>query len=421
MNERRYPFYKKARTRLFVILTILMFIYGFSVTLLGPIMPDMIDHYSLGLAQGGLFETFKNVGGILAAILGIALFDAFPKRLIVAMTFVGYIASLLLVGRAPAYVVVVTGFFFLGATTRAFDAVTNAFTADLYPERGGKALNMLHAVFGGGALAGPLFSRYILVDSGNWSTVFTLLAVGALPFLLIYAVVIMLRYTGLRYAVMKDRRNVDGFDDVVTAARTDTDGSAAEKMTGIRLIDFLRNRETWLMGAVMFFYVGHQGGFSLWVPMFAETRLNAGGTIGALIVSLLWLGIIFGRLASSRLVTAAREIVVLRWGLFIGGLVIAVGFFSSSAILLAVSAFIGGVATGSTIPLAISVACRAFPSNSGGVSAFMFLNASISRTIFPFLIGLIAENASFAVGVSMTWITLLVCFILSLFPSVSRL
>ncbi len=269
----------------------------------------MINHYSLGLAQGGLFETFKNIGGIIAAILGIALFDAFPKRFIVATTFAGYIASLLLIGRAPAYLVVITGFFFLGATTRAFDAVTNAFTADLYPERGGKALNMLHAVFGAGALAGPLFSRYILVDSGSWNVVFTLLAVGALPFLLIYGVVIMLRNTSLRTDVMKNRGNMGNSRDAVAEAQSEqelstveTDGPAVVEVTGARPIDFLRNRETWLIGAIMFFYVGHQGGFSLWVPMFAETGLNADGTTAALIVSLLWLGIIIGRLGSSQLV-----------------------------------------------------------------------------------------------------------------------
>ena len=62
-----------------VYLYVLMTIYAVSNTMIGPLMPRIIDEYGLRLSQGGLILTFQSIGGILAIIIGGIVADAVKK------------------------------------------------------------------------------------------------------------------------------------------------------------------------------------------------------------------------------------------------------------------------------------------------------------------------------------------------------
>src|SRR5690554_2390314 len=130
----------------------LMLLYAFSITMIGPLLPEIIDGFRLQLAEGGLISTFQNMGGLLVNVLMIFIADRFKKSHLVITGFAVYIISLFIMGTAEIYGVLLAMFFILGVGTKTVDTLSNAFLSELYPENKTANLNLLHTFFGIGAL-----------------------------------------------------------------------------------------------------------------------------------------------------------------------------------------------------------------------------------------------------------------------------
>jgi fucose permease len=373
--------------------------------MIGPLMPSLLGAYSLRLAGGGLVESFRSIGGMAAALLAGGLSDRYPKAVLVAALFAGYGITLFLIGLAPSYVLLLAVFFILGAATRLVDSISNALTADLFPRSSGPALNTLHTVFGVGALIGPIFARAVLLRSGEWQRAYGLLA---LLCLLVLALFVWLQLQLL--GVLRARRGTGGrgADAPHSAEPTGTD----HRESPLRL---LRYGRMWLVSGMMFFYVAHQAGMSVWLPTFLSTELEAGMDLAAASTALLWSGIVAGRIAMIRV---SRSIPA-RWILVSGGLLsgalLGLAYWSGSALWISAASFIAGVGTGAVIPLLVALACSWVPRHSGSASALVFFNASLSRMITPWLIGALAGTIPFVHAMSLTWVPLLAVGLLASF------
>jgi fucose permease len=373
--------------------------------MIGPLMPSLLGAYSLRLAGGGLVESFRSIGGMAAALLAGGLSDRYPKAVLVAALFAGYGITLFLIGLAPSYVLLLAVFFILGAATRLVDSISNALTADLFPRSSGPALNTLHTVFGVGALIGPIFARAVLLRSGEWQRAYGLLA---LLCLLVLALFVWLQLQLL--GVLRARRGTGGrgADAPHSAEPTGTD----HRESPLRL---LRYGRMWLVSGMMFFYVAHQAGMSVWLPTFLSTELEAGMDLAAASTALLWSGIVAGRIAMIRV---SRSIPA-RWILVSGGLLsgalLGLAYWSGSGLWISAASFIAGVATGAVIPLLVALACSWVPRHSGSASALVFFNASLSRMITPWLIGALAGTIPFVHAMSLTWVPLLAVGLLASF------
>lgn len=137
--------------------------------------------------------------------------------------------------------------------------------------------------------------------------------------------------------------------------------------------------------------------------------------VAAGMVSLLWIGIIAGRLVVVHLSRRYSARTLLAWGSLIAGVVLGLGFMVATPQSIAIAFLLSGFLTGAVVPLVVAVACGWQPQNTGSASALVFLNASLSRMLFPWLIGLIAQTAGFHAGMSLTWVPLIVAGVLALF------
>jgi len=165
---------------------------------------------------------------------------------------------------------------------------------------------------------------------------------------------------------------------------------------------------------VMIMYVGHQSGLVVWLPMYLQDFLGATPFLGSLSLSLLWVGIILGRLLCSRLTRYLQaEKIVIAGGLA-GGLIIMAGFASQQPLWIVISTGLAGLASGAVIPLLVNIACDWFPHNSGTASAMIFLSGTLSTMVFPWLIGWTAELVSFQWAINITGVTLIAVFLLGL-------
>ncbi len=364
---------------------LLMASYAISVTMVGPLMSHLIADYGLRLSQGGLVMTFKNVGGLAAILVGGPLADRLNKGVMTAVFFFLYVLSLLAIATMPEYGVLLAMFFALGASTRLVDTVNNALVADLSPGRRGAALNLLHTIFGIGALVGPLFTRLFLQNNIPWSAAYGVL--GALCALV-----------GIAFAAMLRRYPNAG-------TGTDARGLPSPKI-------LFGSGRMWLLCGIMALYVGSQTGMMTWLPMYMETALQSTPLAASLSLTLLWLGIIAGRFGASRLPDSTDSLPIIGWGGLICGLLLLVGYLLANVTAILIVVPVAGLVAAAVIPLLVNVACAWFPQNTGTASAMIFLSGSFSGMVIPWLMGFIAEVANFHWAIVLTALTPLGIFVL---------
>ncbi|MFO8065249.1 MAG: hypothetical protein R6V29_11550, partial [Spirochaetia bacterium] len=184
-------------------------------------------------------------------------------------------------------------------------------------------------------------------------------------------------------------------------------------MSGEGTLRLLRYPRMWLLSGVMFCYAGHQSGASVWLPTFMQETVGSSATVAAATVSLLWVGILAGRFAGIGLTRLLAPKTMLSVGTLSAGVLLGVAFAAATPVAIGVASLLAGFLTGSVVPLLIQVACGWVPQHSGSASALVFFNSSLSRTFFPWLIGLIAQSVTFQAGMTLVWAPLIAAGILA--------
>jgi fucose permease len=364
----------------------LMFAYSVSVTMIGPLMPILINQYSLKLSEGGLIMTFQSIGGVLAIILGAVITDLVKKSKSVLITFLVYSLSLLLLAVPTSYPVLLGLFFLLGGSTRLLDALVNSFISDIHSSRRGRYLSLLHTFFGIGAFIGPIFAAVLINRGISWNTTFLILGIICLIIILIYGFI------------------------VKNAHYEEKLGNSFNPKEYLSLVF---NPKVLIVCFIMFIYSGHQWGLSTWLPMYMEDYVGSGQILSSIALSSFWIGIILGRLTCSYISLKVDIKNLLTWCSFIGGTLLTIGILINTSFAIIVLSGLTGLLTGATVPMLVTVACNHFPKNSGAVSSMIFLYGTYSRMLFPWLIGLIAETFNFRWGMLITCFALLITGALS--------
>ena len=353
-------------------------VYAVSVTSIGPLMAELLTHYDLSLARGGLFVTFQAAGGLAALVLGGAVSDRTGKARLIGGCFLVYSVTLLAVGAAPGLLFLYALFFLLGASTRFMDMVANAYIADLHAEDKAQALSLLHAFFGVGALLGPLYARFLVDASGLWERSYTVLGFACLAVALAGAPAVL-------RAPVPARAGVGAGDP----------GS------------ILGSRDVWVMAAALALYVAHQSGLTVWLPLYLERDLGMGRMASSAALSLFWLGIVAGRFITSLLSRHFPPRRTLLWGHLTGGIVLCVGAAAGSGALLTAAVAVAGLLTGAAYPLLVAMACARHPDRNGAVTSLLFASATSARMMFPWLAGVAGSRWGLLPGVFATGVVLL--------------
>lgn len=370
-----------------IALNALMLFYAMSLTMLGPLMPAIVEQYKLQLSQAGLISTFQSIGGIIFTILGGILADHIKKSRLIGITFFLYSASLLAIASAPAYIAILALFFMLGASTRMLDVLLNSYISDINPTRRGFFLNMLGISFGIGGLIGPLFSSVLRNSGIKWFSTFLVLGITCMLITAAYTV------------ILKKLKREDG---------------PSSSAKAVKYMQLLTSPKLLILCLIMFIFSGYQSGISVWMPMYMESSLLSKPLISGLPVSLYYIGTILGRILYPIVLKGYQAKRLIQLGSMAGGIVLTMGILSSSPSLMAATSGVSGLLTCAVLPLVITFACNYYPENSGAVSSIILLNSVLSWMVFPWLIGLIADNLSFQWGMLTTGLSLILTFLLAL-------
>ena len=143
--------------RLFILTAFLfsmVFLFAFSVTMIGPLVPTLLDQFHISIAESGLVSIFKGIGAVLVSLLGIFVFSKADRPKLIFISFLVFCIAVILTAFAPSYLIFLALFFIVGASTKGLDMITNLYIADLYPTGGETFTNYLHGFYGLGALLG---------------------------------------------------------------------------------------------------------------------------------------------------------------------------------------------------------------------------------------------------------------------------
>ncbi len=296
---------------------------------------------------------------------GGSLVEHLGRRTVLGGAVVVHALGVAGLGLAPSWMLFVVAALTAGVGAGCLDGGANGLVLDVYRERRGRAMNLLHVAFGVGALAAPVVVGTLVEAGVPWQAI----AVGT-------GVVVSLLAIAYAVVPMPSGRQ--------TAAAEGTPGSATSGGRGGRGV---LAGPLLLLGIAIATYVASEVGVSSWLVRFLEP---APLTTATLALSLYWAGLTVGRLVSSAIadrfdhrrftIACVTSLAVL----------IAVAVLVPSLPLSIVAFAVAGVASGPVFPMILAIGGDHHPDRSAAVGGSLAGMAIIGSTVYPPLMGFLS-------------------------------
>ena len=258
---------------------------------------------------------------------------------------------------APSLPGLLCGAFVTGLGCGAVDVASNAMVVDLNRDRLAAALNYLHMMFGVGALLGPIIAGFALSNHLGYSIMFAAGAAFSMSIAILFATT-----PAIETSLIVPRG--DGF------------------------IPMLTRPLIWVVGAVLFLYVGAETGIGAWLFLYLRTAAALGESLASWGVSLYWAGLILGRLIGGRLAhhIAAREFTMLAASLSAAALIVLIAEPATHGLAAPMIVLIG-FGYGPIFPNMIAVGAARFPSEVGRMTSIVVAGGALGGIFVPWIMG----------------------------------
>jgi fucose permease len=346
-----------------------MFVFGTVFTILGAILPLLLQTRNVNVAQAGSLFFFLNLCSLAAVLIAGAVVDrtGYKATLILAPLLIGI--SFLLLEAARSYPDLVVAACVMGLGGGALNNATNSFISDLHPADRTIALNRLGMFFSVGALFIPLLMGSLLMLLGIRGIIFIAAAIAASPSVL------------LVFLTVPAPKQI-------------------ERVPLGMMVRTLANPFVLLMGVLLFFQSGSEFSAGGWISSFFTTARGLGNREASWILALFWASVMVSRLLVHAWIKRSSEIqfvflcafaAALSWLLLLYSRVLAVEI--AAVVLL-------GYALAGIFPTCLSIAGARFPASSGAVFGALLAVATIGGMTVPSAVGQIALNKGIVRGMS---------------------
>lgn len=384
----------KKGTGILVCLTVFLFATAYSIY--GVLMPDMKQAYGLSVSQSGLIGQFQYIGELCALVFAGFFINKFHKKTLLYVLLFLFSALLAGLSAGMGFQAVVLLFMGMGMCAGVVNLTSSCLMAEGYPEGRGKALNIMHGVFGAGSMAGPLLPALL---AGQWYVTYRLLAVV----IFIYAALLAC------YVIVNTRvRRKAAQAPDVTAADRRASQAAAVSSGGKSYLSLLGDRRLLALFLLLVLCNGQQCGFTMWIPSFMRGEGVENIVCISLTVSLYNVGNAASRLLFPVLAGRARENLLLTGGTLAGAFVLALGTLTVHPWGMVAAGAMAGFLTGIVMPTLLGRACDLYPDRNGEVTTLMCMACSLGAIVVPWLCGQLMELAGGRVGIQ----TLVCCLVL---------
>ena len=349
-------------------------LFGADLTVVGAVLPEMIRSFGWSYTEAAAVLAASSIGYFAATFASGFVVRWLGPRVTV-VTGLGLMAgALALFGATPLVLVNMLLYALVGIGNGAVEVVINYGAVRIERDGRSQLMNLLHAAFSVGAVAGPLLAARLLDSGAAWQIAFRAVALGAAGM-------------AVWIALLPFGRLEEGLG----GGRRDQAGSAAALPLDRGLVA--------ICVALLFLYVGAEVGVSSWLGEYFVGFLGTSPAQGAMMVMLFWGGVLGGRLllAFCYRGTRAAEAILLLAGVATVGLIGAVSVSGRTA------AAIGFVAAGfgfsSVYPLVMSMVGRfVAPRHQSMVIGFASTGGGVGSFLFPFAMALVAQQIGIRLG-----------------------
>jgi len=353
---------EKEYRSIFLTMLLNFILFGISFTIIGATLPRIIRSFEWNYIETGMVLSAGSIGYFVSSfIAGMLLQRIGPKR-VIAIGLLLQSIGLLLFASKPLVLLNLLLYFLIGIGQGGTEVVVNFSVVRI--ERTGKSqlMNLMHAAFSIGAVAGP-FADVILMKTGlAWQTIYRLMALIAIMMAIASATLKLSRL---------DR---------------DEDGKSELRFGGL-----LRNPLLIISFLILFVYVGSELGVSNWISEYYVKYFGKSDRAGALMVSFFWTGLLIGRLGVSIFYRGSSQALVAFILAIICTFSLATAVLINNPWIAAVFFFTSGLGYSAIYPLIMAVVGRYFTRNQGAAVGFAATGGGVGSFVFPFIMASISN------------------------------
>ena len=345
-----------------------MFCVGLYAAAFGPSLPFIADDLGVSLGTVGLILTALFVGSISASALVAVKLHGRDTRALCVAGLACATTGLLLIAFAPSWPAALAGCVVLGTGDGLMVAATHIMMP-LTSDDAASGINHINLAFAFGATCGPIWAGAVLATSGERWIVYSGIACVTLAALLLTAI-----------------------------ADATVHHPIAAPDEEFRLPG---NPTAWIMGGVLFLYVGAEFGLGSWVSSYTRETAHAGVFVSALLAAAYWAALALGRIVSGIYFSQRRDASTLLIAAIAGGGIAALVLsLSSGNIMIAgASAFCAGLCFGPIWPATIAIVSDAAASDATAATVTM---GNAGGLAIPWLQGKVLVGAGPSQGVAVT-------------------
>ena len=337
---------------------IAIFIYGMIAAMLGTILPDLSDRFSLTPSQNGTIAFAQALGLILASLAVGPLLDNEGKKIgmILGLAFISI--ALFALPRSPGFRSILFLLFLLGLGGGTVVTASNSLVSDVSQAHRGTALNLVNLFFGLGGLATPFIAANLF--KRNW---------------------VKLCYTIAAFTVVT----------LIIQAFTKMPGpSGAGRFVLADVAPVLGRPRLFLIGLFLFLYITCEVGMWNWLVR----HLIAQGIPESRALNILSLGFALGLLIGRAAILPVLIRVPAITVTLAGSVAMAVTTFlvlrTKRPTVALVLVFLSGVSMAPVFPTTLAIVGDAFPRMTGTAIGFVITCGWIGLAVSSRVIGAIA-------------------------------
>ncbi|MBI2723659.1 MAG: MFS transporter [Chloroflexi bacterium] len=345
-----------------------LFCVGLYAATFGPVLPFLADDLGVSLGTAGLLLTTFFIGSISSSALVATALHGRDMRVLSIIGLVCIIGGMLGLGFAPSWETALVAAVLMGAGDGLLVASTHMMMP-LTSRDVPSAMNRLNLWFAFGAVAGPIWGGVLLETTGERAWVYTGLAGVAT----------------LALAAML-------FADVAVRSSPARPDHEFRLPTG---------STTWVMGSVLFLYVGAEFGLGTWVSSYARASSGASVLGGALLTAGYWAALAAGRVLTGMYFARGwRAVPLLAWSLAGAGVAaLALTLSSGQLMIAAAAAGAAGLFLGPVWPAVLAIASDGTAANAPAATVTMGNSGGVA---IPWLQGRVLTGSGPAQGVAVT-------------------
>ncbi|HDJ89406.1 MAG TPA: MFS transporter, partial [Thermoprotei archaeon] len=242
------------------------------MTLLGPIIPHIVSQYNLSYSDMGFIAGITYIGGSISFIGGfiISITGYFWLTILsLILMSLGLIMFPLTIPTIFMYL----SYFLIGLGSGFFETAVNPLIAEIYSERKGMFLNIIHVGWNVGAFIGPSMIGIVLMENISWKYIYSISSI------------LLLLETLLLLSLKKHVSRKSGMETIFDK-------------------NIFHSREIILFIPIaigMFLYLGCEQAVNIWLPTLIKNR-GGSETISSISIAVFWITIGIGRIIWSPII-----------------------------------------------------------------------------------------------------------------------